>query len=438
MGKKLIFAQRNIEMIKMFNTGFWITYLSAILNMYVLVITFKNIAHSIHNLSSKDYFLISVFSFFVTINNLYNLLYIKAIITIIITTILYFIIFRYDKNYTIFYSLIISIVSLILDFALSIFATIFVKNIFLLNYASIQKFLFSILYAFALYFFFKIKPIIKIINKFKINYNLANYFFCFSITIIVINLLHALYTLDFTDYKYYILTFIFITILIIFNYGFYSVLYETKLLKLRNGFLEQNMNNSKKSLDDYKLLKHNLINDLMILKNIQLDSKNEYINNIISKYSNQSSWINNLGNIPSGIQGIIYSKLKLINDKEVSLFIDNKLKEEFLNNKSQEYFDFCEAFSICLDNAIEAVNDSNNKVIYFNLYSKKKHEFQFDIINSFSNSINIDKLGRKNYSTKNRSSGLGLNYLFKKKTNIKIKISVIDDLFQTSIFVKEK
>src|SRR5574344_510313 len=252
MGKKLIFAQRNIEMIKMFNTGFWITYLSAILNMYVLVITFKNIAHSIHNLSYKDYFLISDFSFFVNINNLYNLLYIKAIITIIITTILYFIIFRYDKNYTIFYFLIISIVSLILDFALSIFATIFVKNIFLLNYASIQKFLFSILYAFSLYFFFKIKPIIKIINKFKINYNLANYFFCFSITIIVINLLHALYTLDFTDYKYYILTFIFITILIIFNYGFYSVLYETKLLKLRNGFLEQNMNNSKKSLDDYK------------------------------------------------------------------------------------------------------------------------------------------------------------------------------------------
>jgi hypothetical protein len=210
------------------------------------------------------------------------------------------------------------------------------------------------------------------------------------------------------------------------------------LLKVKNDCLESNLLSSKHSLDDYQLLKHNLLNDLNIIKCAKLEDKNSLIDKLIAKYNKDSSLINDISNMPDGIQGIIYSKIKLLQKGNILFYISNGVPENFINNSTQIYYDLCEAISICLDNAIEAVLETDKKIIYFNSYSKSNGIYQFDIINTFSNAINIDKLGQKNYSTKNRNSGIGLSYLFGKKSTLKIKISIVDDLFQTSIFVKEK
>lgn len=56
------------------------------------------------------------------------------------------------------------------------------------------------------------------------------------------------------------------------------------------------------------------------------------------------------------------------------------------------------------------------------------------VINKFSNKINLNEIGNKDYSTKNRNSGLGLNYISKiKNKNIKTNIQIVNNLFIASI-----
>ncbi|MDO4376120.1 MAG: hypothetical protein Q4C33_02995, partial [bacterium] len=57
--------------------------------------------------------------------------------------------------------------------------------------------------------------------------------------------------------------------------------------------------------------------------------------------------------------------------------------------------------------------------------------------NTFSNFVDIDKLGEKNYSTKNRNTGLGLNYIQELNKNIEIKRIVSDNNFKTIISIKK-
>lgn len=49
----------------------------------------------------------------------------------------------------------------------------------------------------------------------------------------------------------------------------------------------------------------------------------------------------------------------------------------------------------------------------------------------------VDKLGEKNYSTKNRNSGIGLNYIANLNKDIKIKRIISDTNFKTIITIKK-
>ena len=59
------------------------------------------------------------------------------------------------------------------------------------------------------------------------------------------------------------------------------------------------------------------------------------------------------------------------------------------------------------------------------------------VINKFSNNINLNEIGNKDYSTKNRNSGIGLNYVNKiKNKNITTKIQIVNNLFISIIEYK--
>ena len=100
------------------------------------------------------------------------------------------------------------------------------------------------------------------------------------------------------------------------------------------------------------------------------------------------------------------------------------------------YLDTCEVIAICLDNAIEASVDTEEKLICMGLYTDEDC-YTIDITNSFNNFVDVDKLGEKDYSTKNRNSGLGLNYIENLNKDIKIKRIISDKNFKTIITIKK-
>ena len=61
------------------------------------------------------------------------------------------------------------------------------------------------------------------------------------------------------------------------------------------------------------------------------------------------------------------------------------------------------------------------------------------IINKFKSVLDLSRITEKNYSTKKKKSGIGLNYINKiKKNNINVDYQIINDLFYATVEYSKK
>ena len=239
---------------------------------------------------------------------------------------------------------------------------------------------------------------------------------------------------NYVDYKYYVSLLIIIIFITYYSYIFINEIYNNKALTIKNKYLNDYLSNYEKTAENYRILKHNLKNDLFIIECAK--DKSNAIKKIYQKYNKEEEWVNNISSFPSGLQGIIFLKMQFAETNKIKFYMDNKIKFNELDESTQLYLDTCEVIAICLDNAIEASIDSEDKLICMGLYDDEDI-YSIDITNTFSNFVDIDKLGEKNYSTKNRNTGLGLNYIKDLNKNIEIKRIVSDKNFKTIITVKK-
>ena len=122
-------------------------------------------------------------------------------------------------------------------------------------------------------------------------------------------------------------------------------------------------------------------------------------------------------------------------NKKIKVYINSQKK---INTSDKDYLDLCNIVGILLDNAIEASEQTKNKIIEINI-TETKNEILIKISNNFVNKVDINKIGKKNYSTKELKSGIGLNYIKKvNNSKIKVKFFIINDIFITNIFYKKK
>ena len=91
---------------------------------------------------------------------------------------------------------------------------------------------------------------------------------------------------------------------------------------------------------------------------------------------------------------------------------------------------------VTLDNALEASLNSKEKVVYLKL-SETNEKIIINIQNTFSGSIDFDKLGKINYSSKGTNHGLGLASLLR-KSEIELTTSIKLNLFIVKILVNKK
>lgn len=423
-------------MSNIFSYHFFTLYLSAVLLTFVYLIAYQSFSDTKIKYIRKNIILILLTAFLISVNNLYNpIIAINALISALIYLIVYKIIFKESWLRTICKSCLMTLISFVLDPVLSISISFVCRNIGELNMNTMSKLFLTVLFSYAYYKIFKTKRISKILKSLlsllESNRKILIYF---CMLILVAHAYNIMMVYNYVDYKYYISLLVLIAFIAYFSYIFIHEIYDNKALTIKNKYLNDNISNYQKTADNYRTLKHNLKNDLFIIDRAK--DKENAIKRIYEKYNQDEEWVNNISSFPSGLQGIIFLKMQFAETNNVKFYMDSKIDFEKLNEKASVYLDGCEVIAICLDNAIEASIETSEKLICMGLYDDGDY-YTIDITNSFNNFIDVDKLGEKNYSTKNRNSGLGLNYIENINKDIEIKRIISDKNFKTIITIKK-
>ena len=170
----------------------------------------------------------------------------------------------------------------------------------------------------------------------------------------------------------------------------------------------------------------------------------DYINEIIKdKREDNDILYTKTKRIPSGgLQGLIYQKMLLIQEKGINIVLDVSTKVrkvDLLNISPKMNYDICRIVGIILDNAIEETEKINkkDKEILISMYIDDY--FNIEISNHFVGDIEIDKIFNKGYTTKGNGHGYGLSLLkqiVSENKNIINETKIINNVFTQIIKIK--
>lgn len=198
-----------------------------------------------------------------------------------------------------------------------------------------------------------------------------------------------------------------------------------------------------RKIEEDRINRHEMLNNLLILKSYSnKNSKkfNETLDELINTYSKKGIDIKNIYKLPSGLKGIIYYKISEVKNKNlnININISKQLSSSLSNLDSNTYTLVCKIVGITFDNAIEASENSNEKIVNFDVY-EENNNIVIELSNSYKNKIDLGKINNKNYSTKGKNRGLGLyivKTLIKNNNNIILEQNKVDKFFITKIYIK--
>ncbi len=187
--------------------------------------------------------------------------------------------------------------------------------------------------------------------------------------------------------------------------------------------------------DEYRILRHNLVNDLLAVKSCDEKRYRSLIDVIIKKYRRNYELYIPVDNNKTGIASLIDMKIQVARKYRVNMEMHTTIDLENFNDlEATKYLKICEVLGIAIDNAIEAAKVSKEKIVDVEIY--ENNGIIFEIANSFCSTIDLEKLFDSEYSTKNRGTGIGLNYIASlKSTGIKTSVEIRSNFFILRIFV---
>lgn len=270
----------------------------------------------------------------------------------------------------------------------------------------------------------------KVINYFNGNNTLINMLYLLFITIVIL----SIFNVENFSNSYSITLIMLLTI--IFTFLFIAVIrlkYHEEILKISNKKLIDYNDNYGKFLDDYKIYKHNINHKLSAMKAFGNKKINALIDDLLEEETTFTIKNNELYKIPNGIKGIVTGKLY---NKDYNVIIDNKIKKDpFIKLDAKSFNSISECIGIALDNAIEASEETEDPIILIDLKEDKENIY-LKIGNNYCNGIDLDNIGNKYYSTKNRGSGLGL-FSIKQNNLVKEQIEIINDFYYIKLQIKK-
>lgn len=197
---------------------------------------------------------------------------------------------------------------------------------------------------------------------------------------------------------------------------------------------------------------HETKNDLIVLKSLVPKSSkeaHEQLNSMIKEYteiehkeqSNNDIYRKTL-KIPSGgLRGLFSNKLSLMEELNINynLRIGKGINAKTLKNLNyQEKRNFGKIVGIYLDNAISATNETSKKEINIEFFLEEGY-FCVLISNTFTGTLDVDRMGTMGYTSKGENHGYGLSLakeILKKNKNIHTEMSVYMNIVTQIVKIK--
>ncbi len=370
-----------------------------------------------------------------------------SLIVIILTN--YFILFKKNLGKSIYYSLIY----VFLIYAVEIILTAIMLFLFKYSTENYNNFeysmlLFSVINTFVNCLISKIKPLQKFVQKHEgkllNNYEMKVYICLF--TIIIIMLITNNYFTYEKNLSYYINIGMIIFVILMSVIIIYNKITKDNIEKEYNMMLEY-VSKYEKIINEQGKKNHEYNNQLMVL-NGYIDNKKklkEYLETIIKEQKGGKNYtVEQLSYFPDGgIKGLIYHKLGKMEELGIRpfLYIDKEVKNVFEESFDVSmYRDITKLFGVFLDNAIEASSKADKKEIEIDMKIDDNYLI-ITIGNTYDKSVNIEKIGKKGFTTKGAGHGFGLSIVKDiSKNNSKIETfnDIGKDLFKQTVMISLK
>lgn len=243
----------------------------------------------------------------------------------------------------------------------------------------------------------------------------------------------------------------YLSLIVIFIYAIitiklFEMLQDRQMIQIEYDNVNKNLAEYERMLDYQKMENHENKNQLLVIKGMieKNDKKTtDYIDSIVKEHHmDNEEFLYKTNKIPSGgLRGLIYYKTLLMKEKgiNIELEIDRNVKNlnfDKLNINLNK--DLCKIVGVLIDNAIEAVENLNEKNIKICM-RYTCNTFTIDISNNFSGILDIGSIDLKGYTTKGKGHGYGLSLvkeIIDNYENLNNLRTISNNIFTQKIYIK--
>lgn len=423
--------------------------LSGIVTALLSLMTIKNFSKEELNVK-KVLIYLSVYTVFLIISCFHFSGISRLLLNIIIMiTSLYFSLFKKNISDSVYYTIVYNVFAAFFEVLLSlIFVGLLKFDINVYENFSFSLLVFSICNCLSVFFISKIKPLDKALQKFNriISKNNKDWIYIIICIILVVLLItFNEYNLK-SNVEFYINIFITIFMFISIIYVVYNKIQKSAYENKYNEVMEY-VTRYEKIINEQGKKNHEYNNQLMVLKGYldKPDRLKDYLELIIGEHkTGQNYTVKQLGFLPDGgIKGLLYHKLSKMEEEGIKpyLYVDQsmqELSEDIFDIKTCQ--DITKILRVFIDNAIDASSKAEQKEVEID-FKVQKDCLIISVANTYDNKTDVNKIGKKGYSTKGAGHGFGLSIvkdISKNNPNIESFSDISDNKFKQTVLIYYK
>lgn len=420
-----------------------ISVIGSSITIFLELLSYKKISNNkIKIINFKNILLLVFYGFLITLNIYTSSPTNRAFINFALLYSLTIIVFKESLSKSLFYNCVVYLIGTIYEIILSIILMITKFNLEAFDTNLLIKSIFSFVIFILVYFTCCNNKLSNYCQKIERKVNKKNVLVIISICLIAFFIVDVTYIMNVNGKLYYTNIVVLICFMVIICIAIYNYMRMEKEIEKTETLLNF-MSKYEETIDKDRTNRHEMLNNLLMLKTIENKNSKEYENildDLIKEYDKSGNSIKNIYKLPTGLKGLFYYKLNSIDNINLNVNISKKIVDISKKISRKDYVVLCKALGILLDNAIEASLKSKDRYIGIEVFDNKD-EYTIIVDNSCKDKVNINKINNKNYSTKGKKRGLGLyilNNMLEKNSIISLIQNYNDKIFTSIIKVKLK
>lgn len=425
---------------------YFVLLLTAYTTIIIMTLAYGKTTSNKLRMNYKSIILVLIGGLIITYNAYFTVTLLKIVMVLLVLIIVAYFSYKETLSKTIINTLVCYLIMMFYEVIISIFVSfINIIDINSFNSSVIFKLLFSIIDVSLVYISMNSKRILKLLQKInnKIRDNKI-FFIMFSLIVAILVSLDFKYSVTFSNKIYLTNIIVIIFLFILITTSLYNYVKATNEME-KSEILLDFMSKYEKIVDDDRINRHEMLNNLLFLKSIKDKNSiefNETLDDLIKTYDKKGIGIKNIYKLPSGLKGIFYYKLYGLQKDgyNININISKQISNSLKKIDHKDYVIIYKMVGILLDNAIEAAGNTKDKIINVDIF-KEENNIVINIDNTFKGKIDKDRINEKNYSTKGKNRGLGLfiiRNLISNSNTINLEQSILNNIFTSKIIINKK